>query len=161
MSVNLWGVIYGVRTFVPIMLAQNTECHTVNTASSWGLTTGSGNGAYRVSKHAVVSFSETLSHELAERESKIKVSVLCPTGIKSSITEPLLQDFPSYDIPDRELRKLQTFHRNMQAGRPPALVADCVFDAIRNEQFYILFAPSVRDGVKRRLEGILQEQNPD
>ena len=67
MGVNLWGVIHGVRVFVPIMLAQDTECHIVNTASMAGLISGPGLGAYKVTKHAVVTLSETLYHELAER----------------------------------------------------------------------------------------------
>ncbi len=70
MGVNLWGVIHGVRAFVPLMLAQDTECHIVNTASMAGLISGPGLGAYKVTKHAVVSLSETLHHELAERGAK-------------------------------------------------------------------------------------------
>ena len=66
-GVNLWGVIHGVRVFVPIMLEQDTECHIVNTASILGLISGPGSGAYKVTKHAVVTLSETLYHELAER----------------------------------------------------------------------------------------------
>ena len=66
-GVNLWGVIHGVRVFVPIMLEQDTECHIVNTASIAGLISGPELGAYKVTKHAVVTLSETLYHELAER----------------------------------------------------------------------------------------------
>ena len=77
-GVNLWGVIHGMRVFVPIMLEEDTECHIVNTASLAGLISSPGLGAYKVTKHAVVTLSETLYHELAERGSKVKVSVLCP-----------------------------------------------------------------------------------
>ena len=77
-GVNLWGVIHGVRIFVPIMLKQDTESHIVNTASMAGLISGPGLGAYKVTKHAVVALSETLYHELAERgqESTSRCSVL-------------------------------------------------------------------------------------
>ena len=66
-GVNLWGVIHGVRVFVPIMLAQDTECHIVNTASIAGLLSGPGLGVYKVTKHGIVTLSETLHHELVER----------------------------------------------------------------------------------------------
>ena len=87
MGVNLWGVIHGVRTFVPLMLAQDTECHIVNTASMAGLISGPGLGAYKVTKHAVVTLSETLYHELAERGARVKVSVLCPGVVNTRIME--------------------------------------------------------------------------
>ena len=87
MGVNLWGVIHGVRAFVPLMLAQDTECHIVNTASMAGLISGPGLGAYKVTKHAVVSLSETLYHELAERGARVGVSVLCPGFVNTRIME--------------------------------------------------------------------------
>jgi NAD(P)-dependent dehydrogenase (short-subunit alcohol dehydrogenase family) len=65
LGVNLWGIIHGIHTFVPLMLAQETEGHIVNTASMAGLLTGRGPAAYRVSKHAVVALSEMLYHQLA------------------------------------------------------------------------------------------------
>ncbi len=86
-GVNLWGVIHGVRVFVPIMLAEDTECHIVNTASMAGLVSGPGLGAYKVTKHAVVTLSETLYHELAGRRAKVNVSVLCPGFVNTRIME--------------------------------------------------------------------------
>ena len=80
-------MIHGVRVFVPIMLEEDTECHIVNTASLAGLISGPGLGAYKVTKHAVVTLSETLYHELAERGSKVKVSVLCPGIVSTRIME--------------------------------------------------------------------------
>src|SRR5205085_11973177 len=87
MGVNLWGVIHGVRVFVPLMLAQDTDCHIVNTASIAGLISGPGLGAYKVAKHGVVTLSETLHHELAERGAKVKVAVLCPGIVNTRIME--------------------------------------------------------------------------
>ncbi len=78
LGVNLWGIIYGIRAFVPRMLEQDTEGHIVNTASVAGLTSGPGLGIYKVTKHGVVTLSETLYHELALRGAKVKASVLCP-----------------------------------------------------------------------------------
>ncbi len=68
LAVNLWGVIYGVRVFVPIMLSQDTDCHIVNTASIAGLIAGPGLGVYKVAKHGVVTLSETLYYELARSD---------------------------------------------------------------------------------------------
>jgi NAD(P)-dependent dehydrogenase (short-subunit alcohol dehydrogenase family) len=87
LGVNMWGVIHGVRVFVPFMLAQETEGHIVNTASMSGLLTAPGLGAYLVSKHGVVALSETLSHELAQRRAKVKVSVLCPGWVNTQFSE--------------------------------------------------------------------------
>ncbi len=93
LAVNLWGVIYGVRVFVPIMLSQDTDCHIVNTASIAGLIAGPGLGVYKVAKHGVVTLSETLYYELAQRDAKVKVSVLCPSsrrsGTSNSTSSPI------------------------------------------------------------------------
>src|ERR1044071_1599934 len=87
LGVNLWGVIHGVRTFVPLMLKQADECHIVNTASMAGLVSGPALGVYKVTKHGVVSLSETLQCELALMKSKVGVSVLCPAGVKTRVME--------------------------------------------------------------------------
>lgn len=85
LGVNLWGVILGVRAFVPIMLDQGTEGHIVNTASISGLTTGAFMASYRVSKHGVVALSEELARELAQIGAPIKVSVLCSRPVRTRI----------------------------------------------------------------------------
>lgn len=87
LGVNVWGVIHGVRVFVPIMLRQDTPCHVVNTASVAGLLSVPAMGIYCVSKHAVVTLSECLYHDLAERGSKIGVSVLCPAYVPTGIID--------------------------------------------------------------------------
>ena len=76
-GVNLWGVIHGVKVFTPLMLAQNTECHIINTSSTAGLVVGSFSAPYSVTKHAVVALSESLYLTLQQRNSLVKVSVLC------------------------------------------------------------------------------------
>ena len=74
----MWGVIHGIHTFIPIMLKQDNECHIVNTSSLAGLIITPFQSVYNVTKHGIVALSETLSYELKEMNSKIKVSVLCP-----------------------------------------------------------------------------------
>src|SRR3989304_1104323 len=78
LGVNLWGVIHGIRAFVPIMLQQGDECHVVNTASRAGLLTRPWLAMYCASKHAVVALSESLYHELTLTGSNIKASVVFP-----------------------------------------------------------------------------------
>src|SRR3990170_1586586 len=87
LGVNLWGVIHGVRVFVPIMLRQGDDCHIVNTASGAGLHTRPWLAMYCASKHAVVALSESLHHELALTGSRVKVSVLCPAVVNTRIGE--------------------------------------------------------------------------
>ena len=87
LGVNLWGVIHGIRTFVPIMLQQSEPAHVVNTASLAGLTSNPFLGVYNVTKHAVVTLSETLAQELAMVGAPIKVSVLCPGFVQTKIAD--------------------------------------------------------------------------
>jgi short-subunit dehydrogenase len=167
LGVNLWGVIHGIRTFVPIMLEQNVECHIVNTASVAGLHLGPGIGSYRVSKYGVITLSGTLYYELKRMGAKVKVSVLCPGAVSTRIMDaarnrpPELQDAPTQKSlnPDD-----QTFIQNLtqmvEAGMSPVAVADDVFEAIRKEAFYILPHPEVKDGVRAQTEDLIQNRNP-
>lgn len=167
LGVNLWGVIHGVRVFTPIMLRQNTEAHIVNTASVAGLLSG-GLGIYTVSKHAVVALSETLYHELAAMDTKLKVSVLCPGWVRTQIGEsarnrpPELQNRGDQTplTPQAEAAR-QALAESSSGGIPPEQVADFVFDAIKNGQFYILTHPDeFRPAIQLRMEDILRQRNP-
>lgn len=166
-GVNLWGVIHGVRTFVPIMLEQDTECHIVNTSSVGGLISGPGRGVYRVTKHGVVTLSETLHHELTQQGAKIGVSVLCPGFVRTRIVDsernrPLaLRNPPIERTPTpEELDFMQLSQERVQNGMPPEQVADQVFTAIQQNRFYILTHPESKEFIKLRVEDILQERNP-
>lgn len=86
LGVNLWGVIHGVRAFVPQLIAQG-EGHVVNTASVAGLISPPGLGVYNVTKHAVVALSETLQHDLRLRGANVGVSVLCPAYVPTGIAD--------------------------------------------------------------------------
>jgi NAD(P)-dependent dehydrogenase (short-subunit alcohol dehydrogenase family) len=164
MGVNLWGVIHGVRVFVPIMLAEDTECHIVNTASMAGLISGSGLGVYKVTKHGVVALSETLYHDLAERGAKVKVSVLCPGIVNTRIMESE-RNRPEH-LPTTEPlgptsgARWEALRQLVPAGISPAQVADAIFEALRKDQFYILTHPEGKESIRTRMEDILQERNP-
>ena len=163
-GVNLWGLVHGVRVFVPLMLAQDAECHIVNTASTAGLISGPGLGAYKVTKHGVVTLSETLHHELAERGAKVKVSVLCPGIVSTRIMESA-RNRPG-DLPPTGPRgpaseeRWEALRRLVPAGMPAAQVADAVFEGLRKDRFYILTHPEGKEAVRTRMEDILQERNP-
>ena len=166
-NINLWGAIHGVRVFVPIMLRQQTECYIVNTASAVGLISGSGTATYRVTKHAVVSLSETLYLELQQRNAPIGVSVLCPSFVRSRLNEadrnrPAgLRNPSSENPPTAEEQALERLFQEMnEGGITPERCADLVFNAIQNNTFYILTHPELRTAIQRRMEDILQGRNP-
>jgi len=165
-GVNLWGVIHGVKVFAPLMLAQNTECHIVNTASAAGLVVGSGSAPYAVTKHAVVALSESMCLALQQRNSAVKVSVLCPGLVRTNIVNaernrpPELRNEPVPLSPEMQAR-LAAFKAAMETSTPPARVADVVFDAIQKEQFYILSHPEWMEVVQRRTDKLLRMENPE
>lgn len=167
LGVNLWGVIYGVRTFVPLMLEQGDECHIVNTASMAGLVSGPALGVYKVAKHGVVSLSETLCCELALIKSKIGVSVLCPGGVNTRImdserTRPaeLRNDSEGVSAHPAVAQAEAMLHRIVGAGMPPSEVAEMVFDAVREGRFYILTHEDWKTHVLKRMGDIVHGRNP-
>ena len=167
MDVNLWGVIHGIRAFVPRMIAQDTEGHIVNTASIAGLTSGPGLGIYKVTKYGVVTLSETLYHELALRGAKIKTSVLCPGFVKTRIMDGArnrparLQNDPAeVKMGPESVALIQFMLQAVEAGMSPEQVADIAFQAIRDETFYILTHPETKEAIRVHMEDMLQERNP-
>lgn len=167
LGVNLWGVIHGVRVFVPIMLAQDTECHVVNTASVAGLLAYHPSATYHVTKHAVVALSEHLHHSLAERGAKIKVSVLCPGWVNTQIMDsarnrpPALQNAPGVEMTTPEGEAVEAeMRRAAEAGLSAQAVAEQVFAAIRAEQLFILTHPELNQYIQQRAESILQPRSP-
>jgi len=170
-GVNLMGVIHGLQVFVPIMLAQNSEGHIVNTASAAGLLNYHPSSPYQVTKHAVVALSENLYFSLASRQSRVKVSVLCPGWVNTRILESernrpqeLRNPPPSQPLdPGTQAYVEQMMGEMRQAvetGMKRQKVAELVFDAIRKEQFYIVTHPELNPMIQERMEDILQQRNP-
>ncbi len=164
-GVNLWGVIHGVKVFTPLMLAQNTECHIVNTASAAGLMVGGGTAPYSVTKHGVVALSESLYLTLQQRKSLVKVSVLCPGLVRTDIANTErhrpagLRNAPVTLTPEMQAG-LNAFKAALDASMPPLQVADLVFEAIKKEQFYILTHPEWIEVIQLRTDNLLQVKNP-
>lgn len=164
MGVNLWSVIHGLRVFAPIMHAQNSEGHIVNTASMAGLVHGG--GAYGVTKHAVVALSESAHFELAEAGSKVKVSVLCPGFVQTRIIDSQRnrqERFPQTDLEptDTQRARMETVRAMVDGGMPPGQLADIVFGHIRRERLYILTHHNFNEMVENRTRAILSGENPD
>ncbi len=165
LGVNLHGVIHGLQAFVPRMLSDGEEGRIINTASAAGLLSTPGFAAYSVSKHGVVALSEALHHDLAVRESRLKVSVLCPAWVKTRIAESERnrEETMRSDLMEFDLVSLKIATAVLQAtatGMEPDRVAEAVFEAMGTDRFYILTHPSTRIGVKVRMEDILQGRNP-
>src|SRR5262249_10904991 len=144
-AVNFWGVVHGIRTFLPLMLAHGEEGHVVNTASIAGLTSGGTLPIYGASKHAVVRISEALHVQLRQMEWPIKVSVLCTGGVNTRIALATRNRQDAYwergesrpDAAELERREQEWAALTGRAGMQPDEVAGRVFQAIQDEQFYI------------------------
>lgn len=165
-GVNFMGVLYGIRAFIPRMLENGEEGHIVNTASMAGLLTGA--NPYNVSKHSVVCLTEGIYKEFKGMGAKLSASVLCPGLIKTAILESERNRPPEFG-PATDLSaqrpELQAFSAGFEAalkmGYEPEEVAVQVFEAIRDDKFYIFPAqPNVLASVKARMEDILEQRNP-
>ncbi|MEE8369131.1 MAG: SDR family NAD(P)-dependent oxidoreductase, partial [Dehalococcoidia bacterium] len=166
LGVNLWGVINGIRTFIPIMREQDTEGHIVNTASLAGLVSAPWMGIYNVTKHAVVTLSETLYQEMALLGVKIKISVLCPAWVDTQLMDadrnrPAVLQNPAQEASGAQPDAIREVIRQLLVtGLSPQQVAENVFKAIRDEKLYILTHPEFKEAIQTRMENILEERNP-
>jgi NAD(P)-dependent dehydrogenase (short-subunit alcohol dehydrogenase family) len=170
LGVNLMGVAHGIRVFTPLMLAAaaqdaNYEGHIVNTASMAGLQNMPNMGVYNVSKHAVVSMSETLHHDLALVTDRIAASVLCPYFIPTGIAHSQRNrpaEAPAEERPTRSQRVAEAMiDKAVSAGKVSAAqVAQLVFDAVAARRFYIYSHPQALATVQTRLEDVVQGRNP-
>jgi NAD(P)-dependent dehydrogenase (short-subunit alcohol dehydrogenase family) len=164
LGVNLWGVIHGIRTFVPRLLAAKSEGHVVNTGSISGLLSAPGMAVYGASKHGVVTISESLHYELRMLRAPIGVSVLCPGRVATNIMDAdrnrpsRLADAEPPDAGDAARRAAAK--ERLAAGMPPDRVAACVVDAIRANRFWVLSHPEWKQYVRIRLDDVLEDRNP-
>lgn len=160
LGVNLYGVIHGLQAFLPRMAAQPFPSRVVNTASAAGHTSPPGSGAYNVSKHGVVTLSETLRAELAEQGSRVGVTVLCPayfpTGIvDSERTRPAgLSASPTTSEAARAAQA--RLEKAVRSGRLSAddVAAQAVAAALAGE-FYVFTHKRIRLAIEERMKGIL------
>lgn len=170
-GVNVMGVAHGVRVFTPLMLDAakqdpGFEGHIVNTASMAGLLNAPNMGAYNVSKHAVVSLSETLYQDLSLVTDQVTASVLCPffvpTGIHLSFRNRPAEMKDSGIKPTASQRIAHAMSsKAVESGKVSAAdVAAMVFDALREKRFYIYSHPKALASVQVRLEDVMLGRNP-
>lgn len=162
-DVNLWGVVNGLRAFVPRMLASGEEGHIVNTASMAGLVTGGlGTAVYDASKHAVLSLSESLYRDLAVRTSKVSASVLCPGAVSTNIFNADRNRPGEYGESSgpQPVSKVATPAIGGDSF-PPEAMAEAVFEAVREGRFYVLAAQTViYEWVKMGHDRMWEGKNP-
>ncbi|MGH9080164.1 MAG: SDR family NAD(P)-dependent oxidoreductase [Acidimicrobiales bacterium] len=163
LGANLWGILHGIRAFVPRMLAQGTEGHVVNTSSVAGILGAPFEAPYSVSKFAAFAATESLAHDLQAVGSRIRVSVLCPGIVATNIVdsdrhrpEHLRTDFT-------EDQKFVSDYLGavVADGLPPGEVAELVLAAIRTEEFLILTHESYRNELIARAEALVARRLPD
>ena len=169
LGVNVMGVVHGLRNFTPMMLAAAAadpawQGHIVNTASMAGLLNAPNMGVYNVSKHAVVSLTETLYQDLQLVTDQVGASVLCPFFVATGIAQSH-RNRPD-ELKAGKPTKSQLIGQAMTgkavgSGKVSALeVATMVFDAVAANHFYIYSHPKAIKSVQTRMEDVLQSRNP-
>jgi NAD(P)-dependent dehydrogenase (short-subunit alcohol dehydrogenase family) len=151
-QINFWGVLNGIRSFVPAMLAHGEAGHIVNTASVAGLI--GGNGIYGISKHGVVAMTEALYQNLRAVESRLGASVLCPPFVKTNIFESE-RNRPGVKRVE-SLAPLGLLERAME----PEAIAEAVIEGIRADQLYVVPESEFDPVWKTRFENIAARRNP-
>jgi NAD(P)-dependent dehydrogenase (short-subunit alcohol dehydrogenase family) len=169
LGVNVWGVIHGVRAFVPRMVAQGRGGHVVNTSSIQGLVPGAANGCYTTAKFAVVGLSESLRLDLAPHG--IGVSVLCPGPVKTGILKSERNRPTELGTSKLSRADIAAVMATTDAANTtfiePDRAAHAVLDAVRRNELYVITHPGSRSMVAARVEALLaaydlaREHNPD
>tara|TARA_E500000331_G_scaffold53568_1_gene47074 strand:- start:7651 stop:8514 length:864 start_codon:yes stop_codon:yes gene_type:complete len=166
LSVNLWGVIHGLSVFLPIM-QQEDNGHIVITSSIAGHLSYPRMGPYNASKHAVLTIAETLYYELAEAQSNVGVSVLCPGLVRTQILnsernrpESLMGNPLNSSDEEDDIRRAIVEEIYDQA-LDPSIVAELVFEAVESKQLYIFTDDSFSDALRQRHDNIENGRNPN
>ena len=166
-DVNVMGVVNGIRSFVPRMIAQGGEAYVLNTGSIAGMVTGPFFAPYNASKHAVVALSECLHHELRAMQTKVRVGVLCPGWVHTGLAK-LEQRLPAelraanagIEPPEAAIARDQSVRQMIEAAISPERIAELVVEAIGEERFYIFPQPERKADVEARMEDILAGRTP-
>lgn len=159
MSVNVYGIVHGIRAFVPRMLQQPGDAHIVNTASMNGMFSTAYSGPYCASKFAALALTECLAHDLRAVNSRIGVSVLVPSLVATAIADAHRNRQERYvergrDDEGADAAFVAQVLRDQTAGAgmPPSEVAQLVFAAVERGDFYIPTKPSFHDQIRGRFE---------
>ena len=170
LGVNLWGVIHGVRVFTPLMLAAaradpSYRGHIVNTASMAGLVNQAILGAYNVSKHAVVSLSETLYQDLSLVTDQVHCSVLCPYFVPTGINDSqrnrpssLTNEAPA--TPSQLIAQAMASKAVTSGKLTAEHIAQLTFDAVERDAFYVFSHPHALDSIRQNAENLVALRDP-
>ena len=161
-GVNVFGIIHGIKYFVPRMIAQGTDGHVVNTASVAAFVAGATSGPYVVSKCAAFSLSESLALDLGAVGSKIGASVLTPSTIDTGIAQTARVRQEAYgtdDTPDGKV-VAEYLQKQLDTGIPPSEVVEPVLNGIRTGEFLIPTKPSYKAQIRNRYEALLERRIP-
>jgi|SRR6185437_12033519 len=160
LDINLMGVVYGIKTFIPIMKKQGTPCHIVNVSSHSGLTSAAHFTPYQISKHAVVTLTESLQQDLiAYGYTNIVASVFLPFFVQSNIANlspNLIQKNESIHVSEgakQFLRQLSIFNRK---GITSQSAADILFAGIKQNSLYIFTNEQTKAEFQVRCKNILE-----
>lgn len=165
LGVNLWSVAHAIHHFVPRMLKQDGASHMVNTASVAGLLSTPGMAAYNVSKHGVVTLSETLYTELVQQNARIGVSVLCPAWVPTAIHDSARNRPERYGKAAPPSAASAAYEARMagavKSGRLTADdMASATFEAVKENRFYVIPHARIKQAIRLRMEDILEDRNP-
>ena len=160
-DINLWGVIYGCKIFLPAMMQHGEPCHVVNTASMAGLAPSALMGPYTISKYGVVALSETLSLEMQMAKSNVGVSVLCPAFVQTGIADSK-RNLPTELVADHgaEQPEEQVLRDLVASGISPVEVAEAVHQAVLDDTFWILTHDELNAGIVARAQSIVARDKP-
>lgn len=164
-DVNMMGVVHGIRSFIPRMIAEGVDGHVVTTASVAGLISGAGSPVYSASKHGAVRATEALYASLRDINSPIGVTLLCPGLVNTNIyrserNRP--QDLAPEHGAAEETPELQAIADNLyRSAISPETVADMVFDAMERRQFYLLTSDNYDNSIRERADAMLARRNPE
>ena len=164
-DVNFFGVVNGLRAFMPVLLEQGEEAHVVNTASIGGLMVGPFLSPYIVSKHAVVALTESVYYELQTLGTQVGISALCPGAVSTGIVdserirpEDRSQKAPLGSQLEREFDHMLT--EGVKDGIDPEEVGPMVFSALREKRFWIYTHPMMEESILPRARSIIDGTNP-
>jgi NAD(P)-dependent dehydrogenase (short-subunit alcohol dehydrogenase family) len=164
MGVNFWGMLHGIRAFLPRMLAGGEDGHVVNTSSLAGLLTVAYSAPYVTSKFAALALTESLAHDLRTQGAPIGVSVLVPGLVDTKIAEAERNrpDEPPSEAQAPDAHFVAQALRDLCAtgGMPPDDVAEMVFDAVRTGRFYVTTMDAAQDLLRERFDAMLAGDLP-
>jgi NADP-dependent 3-hydroxy acid dehydrogenase YdfG len=158
-DINIGGVVNGIQTFLPRMLARGDGGHVVNTASIAGIATLSPGYLYNSSKAAVIALTESLRAELDDTGSGIGMSVLCPGPVATGIMSRSLTTRPDV-VSDQARAQVAQLDRMLSSGTTPDTVGELVHDAIVEDRLYVFTDRLVADGLDQRSTALLAALPP-